>query len=95
MAKKPLTGKSKLSEAAERKTTEKAETLPLVNQRQKPRLKNFRLTPTDIMRLQKLTEAVNGESERPISETAVIKGLIALGEKITPEKLLKLIREVW
>mgnify|MGYP003374369639 CR=1 FL=1 len=95
MAKKPLTGKSKLSESAQRKPTEESESLPLVNQRQKPRLKNFRLTPADIMRLQKLTDAVNGESERPISETAVIKGLIALGEKTTPEKLLKLIREVW
>lgn len=95
MAKKPLTGKSKLSEAVQRKSTEESESLPLVNQRQQPRLKNFRLTPTDIMRLQKITTAINGESERPISETAVIKGLIALGEKTPPEKLLKLIKEVW
>jgi len=95
MAKKPLTGKSKLSETVQRKSTEESESLPLVNPRQQPRLKNFRLTPTDIMRLQKITIAINGESERPISETAVIKGLIALGEKTPPEKLLKLIREVW
>lgn len=94
MAKKPLTGKTKLAEAATQRKQDE-EPLPLVKQRQKPRLKNFRLTPADIMRLQKLTDAVNGESERPISETAVIKGLIALGEKTTPEKLLKLIREVW
>ena len=95
MAKKSLSGTSKLSEVAQRKTTEEAESLPLIGQRQKPRLKNFRLAPADIMRLQKLTDAINAESERPISETSVIKGLIALGEKTTPAKLLRLIREVW
>lgn len=95
MAKKPLTGQSKLSEAIQRKPDENTEALPLVRKRHQAKLKNFRLTPADILRLQKLTDAVNGESERPISETAVIKGLIALGEKTTPEKLLKLIREVW
>ncbi len=95
MAKKPLTGQSKLSEAVQRKPTENTKELSLVRQRLKPKLKNFRLAPADIMRLQKITDAINGESERPISETAVIKGLIALGEKTTPEKLLRLIREVW
>ena len=95
MAKKALTGNTKLAEAAQRKPTEDSKPVSLLNQRAKPRLKNFRLAPADILRLQKLTEAVNGESERPISETAVIKGLIALGEKTAPEKLLKLIREVW
>ena len=95
MGKKSLSGTSKLSEVAQRKTTGEAEALPLVRQQHKPKLKNFRLAPADIMRLQKLTDAINGESERPISETAVIKGLIALGEKTTPAKLLKLIREVW
>ncbi|MCB0195520.1 MAG: hypothetical protein KDJ65_26460 [Anaerolineae bacterium] len=95
MAKKPLTGQSKLSEAIQRKSAEENEGLPLVRQRYKPKLKNFRLAPADIMRLQKITDAINGESERPISETAVIKGLIALGEKTAPDKLLRLIREVW
>lgn len=95
MAKKALIGQTKLAEAAQHKPIDADEALPLVKQRPKPRLKNFRLTPADILRLQKLTDAVNGESERPISETAVIKGLIALGEKTSPEKLLKLIREVW
>ena len=95
MAKKALTGNTKLAEAAQRKTSEDGNALPLLNQRAKPRLKNFRLAPADILRLQNVTEAINGESERPISETAVIKGLIALGEKTAPEKLLKLIREVW
>ena len=95
MAKKPLTGQSKLSEAIQRKSAEENAGLPLVRQRYKPKLKNFRLAPADIMRLQKITDAINGESERPISETAVIKGLIALGEKTAPDKLLRLIREVW
>jgi hypothetical protein len=97
MAKKSLSGTTKLSEAAQRKLTplKDSEALPLIRQRQKPRLKNFRLSPTDILRLQRLTNAVNEESERPISETAVIKGLIALGERTDPAKLLKFIREVW
>jgi hypothetical protein len=95
MAKKSLSGTSKLSEVTKHKPAEESEELPLVRKRQQPKLKNFRLTPADIMRLQKLTDAINGESERPISETAVIKCLIALGEKTTPAKLLKLIREVW
>ena len=95
MAKKSLTGTTKLSEVPKRKPTEEAEALPLVRKRHQAKLKNFRLTPADILRLQKLTDAINGESERPISETAVIKGLIALGEKTPPAKLLKLIREVW
>ena len=97
MAKKSLSGTTKLSEAAQRKLAppRDSEALPLVRQRQKPRLKNFRLSSTDILRLQRLTNAVNEESERPISETAVVKGLIALGEKTDPAKLLKLIREVW
>lgn len=95
MAKKSLTGTTKLSEVSKRNPTEETETLPLVRKRHQAKLKNFRLTPADILRLQKLTDAINGESERPISETAVIKGLIALGEKTSPAKLLKLIREVW
>jgi len=97
MAKKPLVGTTKLSEVKKRSAAEEEETksLPLVRKYHQAKLKNFRLTPADILRLQKLTDAINGESERSISETAVIKGLIALGEKTQPAKLLKLIREVW
>ena len=96
MAKKPLAGTTKLSEVKKRSATEEqTQSLPLVRKHHQAKLKNFRLTPADILRLQKLTDAINGESERPISETAVIKGLIALGEKTQTAKLLKLIREVW
>lgn len=96
MAKKPLVGTTKLSEVKKCSAAEAEEkSLPLVRKYHQAKLKNFRLTPADILRLQKLTDAINGESERPISETAVIKGLIALGEKTQPAKLLKLIREVW
>ena len=96
MAKKPLVGTTKLSEVKKCSAAEAEEkSLPLVRKYHQAKLKNFRLTPADILRLQKLTDAINGESERSISETAVIKGLIALGEKTQPAKLLKLIREVW
>lgn len=91
MANKPLTGHSKLAELAIPRTpTGDAKTPPVV----KSRIKNFRLAPADILRLQKLTDTLNGESERPMSETAVIKGLILLGEKTAAAKLLRLIQEV-
>lgn len=94
MAKK-LTGVTKLARAVQDKSLEENQSTTELKGRQKPRLKNFRLTGVDIMRLQKLTEAVNEGSERQISETAVIKGLIILGEKTNTEKLLKMIREAW
>ena len=91
MAKKTLTGNSKLAEVTlPGNLTGEAKKSPAV----KSRIKNFRLAPADILRLQKLTGTLNSESERPISETAVIKGLIVLGEKTATTKLLKLIKEV-
>ncbi len=91
MAKKTLTGHSKLAEITLPRPPTGVTKPPAVG---KARMKNFRLAPADIQRLQKLTDTLNSESERPISETAVIKSLILLGEKTAVAKLLKLVKEV-
>lgn len=96
MSKKPLTGTTKLTQAnpivsvPERESQE----LRLVRRKPKTTLKNFRLSDSDIQRLHQITEAVNNESEKFLSETAVIKGLLALGEKTSPAKLLRVMKAV-
>lgn len=92
MAKKTLTGQSKLAEIAVSPNPHPTEAK--TPKGVKPKLKNFRLAPADILRLHQLTDNLNSESERPISETAVIKALILLGEKTAASKLLKLVKEV-
>lgn len=94
MGKKILTGTTKLADVPRESSGGGDRTPALVRKRHQFKLKNFRLAMADIQRLQQLTDAINGTSERPISETAVVKGLILLGEKTPLEKLLKMIREV-
>ena len=96
MSKKPLTGTTKLAQP--NPITAAPETgnqnLRLVRRKPKTTLKNFRLSDADLQRLRQITEAVNNEGEKFLSETAVIKGLLALGEKTNPARLLKVIKEV-
>lgn len=96
MAKKPLTGTTKLAQANPIASVPERESqrLRLVRRKPKTTLKNFRLSDSDIQRLHQITEAVNSESEKFLSETAVIKGLLALGEKTSPAKLLKVMKEI-
>ena len=96
MAKKPLTGTTKLAQVNPIASVPELESqgLRLVRRKPKTTLKNFRLSNSDIQRLHQITEAVNRESEKFLSETAVIKGLLALGEKTSPAKLLKVMKEV-
>lgn len=96
MPKKTLTGSTKLTQAVPTvsSTEQDAEGLRLVRKKPKTMLKNFRLTASDVQRLHKITAAINEESERIISETTVIRGLIALGEKTSPARLIKAIREI-
>lgn len=94
MAKKPLTGTTKLAQTPVAPTAEpQNEPLPLKRKRPKTTLKNFRLSPIDVKRLQEITNSVNEASDRFISETAVIKGLIYMAEKTNTDKLIKLIKE--
>jgi len=95
MAARKITGKSKLVQAAEpKKAVEKErESLDLVTPSKKPTLKAYRLYDDDISRLKQITETMNKESHRKISETAAIRALIVLGSSATGEKLLKALRE--
>ena len=87
-----ITGKSKL---ANRRTgtTKKDEKLDLVTTKKTATLKAYRLYPDDISRLRGVTEIMNLESHRNISETAAIRALIVLGSKTSGKKLLNALRE--
>jgi hypothetical protein len=96
MSKKPLTGTTKLAQATPLTVAPElaSEGPRLVRRKPKTTLKNFRLSDSDIQRLHKITAAINGESEKFFSETAIIKGLLALGEKTNPARLLRVMKEV-
>jgi hypothetical protein len=72
----------------------KPERLGLVSKKpatRKPR--SYRLRPTDLERLLKIVEAVNGSSTgRRITETDVLRGLIVIGENIKQQQLIDAIR---
>jgi hypothetical protein len=72
----------------------KPERLGLVSKKpatRKPR--SYRLRPTDLERLSKIVEAVNGSSSgRRITETDVLRGLIVIGENTKQKQLIDAIR---
>lgn len=93
MAKKKITGHSKLAT-----TSSPAQTtgeLKLVLRKSDLKPTSFRLTPEDKERLKKITAEVNEFSpHKKISETVVVKALLYNGAKMNPERLLKAIRDV-
>ncbi len=88
MAKKKIIGKTKL-------TQEKILTPQLNIIKAKPKIaaKSFRLHDKDIMNLKTITAELNTISQKKISETQVIGGLIEIGSKTKTEKLLKVIKK--
>ena len=93
MAKKKITGKSKL--AVTTSPGDSAEELKLVNRSPKLMPTSFRLTPEDSGRLKGITATVNELSPyKKISETMVVRALLYNGQKMKPEVLLKAIKEV-
>ena len=93
MAKKKITGKSKLATTSSPKTS--TEKLKLVKRKSQLMPTSFRLTPEDSDRLKSITAAVNELSPyKKISETMVVKALLYSGQKIKPENLLKAVKEV-
>lgn len=93
MAKKKITGQSKLATTSSPADT--SEDLKLIARKRQYKPTSFRLTPEDSDRLKRITAAVNELSPyKKISETMVIKALLYNGRKIRPETLLKAIREV-
>ena len=55
--------------------------------------KSFRLGAVDIEHLHRLSECLGEAAGRPISETEAIKGLLLLGEKTDPKKLVALVKD--
>ena len=93
MAKKKITGKSKLATTSSPETS--PDNLKLVERKPQFLPTSFRLTPEDSDRLKSITAAVNELSPyKKISETMVVKALLYNGQKIKPENLLKAIKEV-
>ena len=93
MAKKKITGKSKLANTSSPETS--PDKLKLVERKTQFLPTSFRLTPEDSDRLKSITAAVNELSPyKKISETMVVKALLYNGQKIKPENLLKAIKEV-
>ncbi len=94
--KKIITGTSKLAAAVEEvtmKPEEKEKSFNLVRVKKSTKLKTYRFYEDDIARLREVTEAMNLESHRLISETNTIRALIALGASTSGEKLLKALKE--
>ena len=93
MARKKITGKSKLAITSSPKTS--TEKLKLVKRKSRLMPTSFRLTPEDSDRHKSTTAAANELSPyKKISETMVVKALLYNGQKIKPESFLKAVKEV-
>jgi hypothetical protein len=90
--KKKIIGTSKLASVQAEAETGKP-SLDLVAHKSESKMKSFRLFDSDIEKLRIITQEVNKFSPRVVSETSVIKGLIELGSKTSPEKIFKSIKE--
>lgn len=91
MAKKGLeTATSKLA----RQQATSADRPHLVSTRKTPSFpKSFRLSALHLERLRRVSERLSDEAGRPISETEIVKGLLLLGEKTDPKKLLLAVKD--
>jgi len=92
MAKKQITGKSKLSNIVVEKD-DKKEKLGVVSKKKKTFKKTYELGEKDVEKLKSIVKRVNDESFNKISETSIIKGLIEIGGKSKTEKIIKAIKE--
>ena len=84
-----ITGSSKLSKAQSK------ETLNLIEKKDRNKIHSYRLYPVDENNLKTMLKAINKiRTGKVITETALIRGLISLGSKTKPEKILKALKEV-
>jgi hypothetical protein len=58
------------------------------------KMKTYRLDDEDLEKLKKITDDVNAIAPRKISETRIIRGLLHLGSKAEPEKIIECLREL-
>ena len=92
---KKLTG-AQPSKLALRQEEPAEERPALSTRRPAPRQpKSFRLSPTDIGRLQQLSATLTAEAGRPITQIDVLKGLLRLGEGADKRKLLTHIKNAY
>jgi len=96
-SKKKIIGQSKLAGVQPQTDTESEKpALDLIVRKSESKMKSFRLFDNDIEKLRVIVQEVNKFSTtRVVSETSVIKGLIELGSKTSPEKILKSIKEAF
>lgn len=93
MAKKKITGQSKL--ASTNSPENSTESLRLVSRKSHLKPTSFRLNPEDKERLKSIAAAVNDLSpNKKISETIIIRALLLQGQKTKADRLLTTIREV-
>ncbi len=91
MAKKKITGQTKLAQTA----PPDADKLDLISNQAEIKPTSFRLNAEDKHRLRLIAKSVNDLTlNKKVSETLIIKALIYDAQKMKPEKLLNLIREI-
>jgi len=94
MAKKQITGKSKLSNVVvSDKEDNKKEKLGVISNKKKTFKKTYELGEKDVEKLKSIVKKINDESFNKISETSIIKGLIEIGKNSKTEKIIKAIKE--
>lgn len=93
MPKKQITGKTKLTSIVPSETMP-PEPLNLISRKEKVFPRSFRLKEADIERLRAITKSVNEVSSSRISDTNVLRALISLATKISPERILNAYRDL-
>jgi len=85
-----IVGSSKLSKAQSPQ-----EPLNLIQKKNKSKMHSYRLQPIDEDSLKKMLKDINAiRTGKIITETGLIRGLISLGAKTKPEKILKALKDV-
>lgn len=87
--KSPLKGTTKLSKI---KTEKEFSILP--EEKDTAKNKIFRLYNADVARLRALVQAANKKCAKNINASEIIRGLIVLGERISPKSIVNAIRSI-
>ncbi len=95
MARKPLGGAGPSKLARRTGDGDDAAEAPRLATKRLPVLKptSFRLDTMAVDRLQRLTDKVSEEAGRPISRGELLKGLLLMGDKSDPKRLLTAIKD--
>jgi len=95
MAKKKITGRTKLTPGAAPAPGSPDKTLDLITpKREKEFPTSFRLRKSDLQRLDEIVNNVNEFVTVRVNRTSIIKALISIGSKAKPERIVKAFKEV-